>query len=350
MDRREPSRPDVARASAARVGGVARRRRVARRGVGRAPRVERQPRGRGRAPAGRSSLPAARRAAPSRRDLPRARGALRDAVGDRHLRRRRPHAGLVGVPPPRSLAAAPSGRRSPRPVLLNTWEAVYFDHDTGRLRSSPSGRRARRRALRARRRVVRFAARRPVAVSATGGCRPTSTPTVWPRSSSTCAGSAWSSASGSSPRWSIPTATSIRAHPDWALDTPGYEPVLGRHQLVLDLARPEAFADVLGQLDALLTDHDIAFVKWDMNRDHVQGSGADGAAGTHAQTMALYRLLDELRERDIRRSRSRAARRAAPASTSASSPAPIGCGRATATTRSNARRSSAALRCSSRPR
>ena len=31
-----------------------------------------------------------------------------------------------------------------------------------------------------------------------------------------------------------------------------------------------------------------------MNRDHIQGSGADGAAGTHAQTLALYRLLDAL--------------------------------------------------------
>ena len=34
-----------------------------------------------------------------------------------------------------------------------------------------------------------------------------------------------------------------------------------------------------------------------MNRDHIGGSGADGAAGTHAQTLALYRLLDELRAR-----------------------------------------------------
>ena len=34
-----------------------------------------------------------------------------------------------------------------------------------------------------------------------------------------------------------------------------------------------------------------------MNRNHVQGSGADDKAGTHAQTLALYRLLDELRAR-----------------------------------------------------
>ena len=94
-----------------------------------------------------------------------------------------------------------------------------------------------------------------------------------------------------------PDSDLYRAHPDWALVDPGYEPVLGRHQLVLDLAIPAAFDEILGRLDALLGDHDIAFVKWDMNRDHVQATGADGRAGTHAQTLALYRLLDELRRR-----------------------------------------------------
>ncbi len=34
-----------------------------------------------------------------------------------------------------------------------------------------------------------------------------------------------------------------------------------------------------------------------MNRDHIGGSGADGAAGTHAQTLAVYRLIDDLRSR-----------------------------------------------------
>ena len=34
-----------------------------------------------------------------------------------------------------------------------------------------------------------------------------------------------------------PDSDLFRAHPDWALITDGYEPVLGRNQLVLDLAR-----------------------------------------------------------------------------------------------------------------
>ena len=94
-----------------------------------------------------------------------------------------------------------------------------------------------------------------------------------------------------------PDSDLYRAHPEWALTTDGYEPVSARHQLVLDLARPDAFDHVLGRLDALLGDHDIAFVKWDMNRDHVGGSGAGGGAGTHAQTLAVYCLLDELGRR-----------------------------------------------------
>jgi alpha-galactosidase len=94
-----------------------------------------------------------------------------------------------------------------------------------------------------------------------------------------------------------PDSDLYRAHPEWALTTDGYEPVLARHQLVLDLAQPGAYDHVLGQLDALLGDHAIDYVKWDMNRDHIAASGVSGAAGTHAQTLAVYRLLDELRAR-----------------------------------------------------
>jgi alpha-galactosidase len=94
-----------------------------------------------------------------------------------------------------------------------------------------------------------------------------------------------------------PDSDLYRAHPDWMLATPGYEHVIGRNQVVLDLAIPEAFEYILGQLDALLRDHDIAFVKWDQNRDQVQGSGAGGAAGAHEQALAVYRLFDAVRQR-----------------------------------------------------
>jgi alpha-galactosidase len=89
----------------------------------------------------------------------------------------------------------------------------------------------------------------------------------------------------------------FRNHPEWVLADRGREPIRGRNQLVLNLAIPDAFDHVLGQLDALLSNNRIAYVKWDMNRAHVAGSGLDGAAGTHAQTLAVYRLIDELRTR-----------------------------------------------------
>jgi alpha-galactosidase len=43
---------------------------------------------------------------------------------------------------------------------------------------------------------------------------------------------------------------------------------------------------------------DIAYIKWDHNRDLVDaGDATGGAPGVHAQTLALYRLMDELRRR-----------------------------------------------------
>ncbi|NCV46576.1 MAG: alpha-galactosidase [Actinobacteria bacterium] len=87
----------------------------------------------------------------------------------------------------------------------------------------------------------------------------------------------------------------VRVHPDWVLHAVDYVPVMARHQLLLDLTNEQAFAHVFAQLDALLRDHDIAFVKWDMNRPLIHASAADGAAGAHRQTLAFYRLLDALR-------------------------------------------------------
>jgi alpha-galactosidase len=70
----------------------------------------------------------------------------------------------------------------------------------------------------------------------------------------------------------------------------GTLPPTSRNQQVLDLANPAAYAYVLERLDELLRDNDVAFVKWDHNRDLI-------GARAHGQTLAVYRLLDELRTR-----------------------------------------------------
>jgi alpha-galactosidase len=94
-----------------------------------------------------------------------------------------------------------------------------------------------------------------------------------------------------------PDSDTFRAHPDWVLAPgDGTLPPPSRHQQVLDLANPEAYDHILTRLDELLRDNDIAFVKWDHNRDLI-AAGHGERPGVHRQTRAVYRLLDELRTR-----------------------------------------------------
>jgi len=64
-----------------------------------------------------------------------------------------------------------------------------------------------------------------------------------------------------------PNSDLYRAHPDWVLHFPGRPETEARNQLVLNLARPDVRDYVLGFLDKLLTENDIAFFKWDYNRN-----------------------------------------------------------------------------------
>jgi alpha-galactosidase len=58
----------------------------------------------------------------------------------------------------------------------------------------------------------------------------------------------------------------FRAHPDWALTVPNRAPTMGRNQLVLDMGRAEVVEYLYGVFSALLREHRIEYVKWDMNR------------------------------------------------------------------------------------
>jgi alpha-galactosidase len=185
----------------------------------------------------------------------------------------------------------------PRKVLLNTWEAVYFNHDTDVLKGLADA-------------AAALGIERFVLDDGWFGSRRNDrrglgdwwvSPDVYPDGLhpliNHVTGLGMEFGIWVEPEMVNPDSDLYRAHPEWALETPGYESVLGRQQLVLNLAHPGAFDEVLTRLDELLRDHDISYVKWDMNRDHIHGSGADGRAGTNAQTLALYRLLDELAER-----------------------------------------------------
>lgn len=57
-----------------------------------------------------------------------------------------------------------------------------------------------------------------------------------------------------------------RAHPDWALTQPGRKPNLGRSQMVLDMGRQEVRDYLFEQISSILKSANISYVKWDMNR------------------------------------------------------------------------------------
>jgi alpha-galactosidase len=64
-----------------------------------------------------------------------------------------------------------------------------------------------------------------------------------------------------------PNSDLYRKHPDWVLNFAGRPRSEGRNQLVLNLARPDVRAYVFRVLDKLLNENDIAFLKWDYNRN-----------------------------------------------------------------------------------
>ena len=81
-----------------------------------------------------------------------------------------------------------------------------------------------------------------------------------------------------------------RAHPDWAL-TDRFPTIYGRHQLLLDLTKPEVRDYIVENVSAVLDSANITYVKWDMNRHSI----AVGAKA-HAYILGLYDVLRRIFE------------------------------------------------------
>ncbi|MCU0499726.1 MAG: alpha-galactosidase [Anaerolineae bacterium] len=64
-----------------------------------------------------------------------------------------------------------------------------------------------------------------------------------------------------------PDSDLYRAHPDWVIHFPSRDRTEARNQLILNFARLDVQEYILDQMDRLLRDHRIAFIKWDMNRN-----------------------------------------------------------------------------------
>jgi len=99
-----------------------------------------------------------------------------------------------------------------------------------------------------------------------------------------------------------PDSELYRAHPDWVLNFPARPRSEARYQLVLNLARPDVREYVENFLDKLLTENDIAFLKWDYNRNWSE-PGWDQLPADEQQRVYvefirnLYAILADLRKK-----------------------------------------------------
>ena len=99
-----------------------------------------------------------------------------------------------------------------------------------------------------------------------------------------------------------PNSDLYRKHPDWVLNFAGRPRSEGRNQLVLNLARPDVRAYVFQVLDKLLNENDIAFIKWDYNRNWSEPGWPAVAPEDQKKVYIdyvqnLYSILAEVREK-----------------------------------------------------
>ncbi|MDJ0334325.1 alpha-galactosidase [Salinibacterium sp. G-O1] len=195
----------------------------------------------------------------------------------------------------RFLRSRPNHPSSIRPVVLNTWEAVYFDHNLEGLLQL-----AERAQLLG---VERFVLDDGWFLNRRDDTRGLGDwvvdDAVWPHGLAPLISEVHARGMDFG-LWVEPEMVNedsdvIREHPDW-ISGPGLSriPEQWRHQQCIDLVNPQAWTYVFDRLNALLTDNDIAYLKWDQNRDLTE-MGHAGSPSTHAQTLAAYRLMDELK-------------------------------------------------------
>ena len=198
------------------------------------------------------------------------------------------------------MRARPQHPRAPRPLVLNTWEAVYFDQSPERLAALAD----RAAEIGVERFVLDdgwFQGRRDDSTSLGDWVVDAA---VWPDGLGPLAARVHARGMQFG-LWFEPEMVSLdsdlaRAHPDWLLHEPGHldhpEALSWRQQYVLDLAHPGAFAHVRDRMDALIGELGIDFIKWDHNRDLVE-SVHEGRPGGYAQMTAVYRLIRDLKHR-----------------------------------------------------
>jgi alpha-galactosidase len=173
----------------------------------------------------------------------------------------------------------------PRPVHYNSWEGIYFDHDLPALKTIAD-------------KAAAIGAERFVLDDGWFGRRDDDTTSLgdwvidrrkWPDGLHPLIAHVhalkmtfglWFE-----PEMVNPDSDLYRAHPDWALGT--VDQILGRHQMVLNLAMPQVRDTLFDRISAILSEYPIDYIKWDHNRLlPVVDAG---------QTRGAYALFDRLR-------------------------------------------------------
>ena len=98
-----------------------------------------------------------------------------------------------------------------------------------------------------------------------------------------------------------PDSDLYRAHPDWVIHFPTRARTESRNQHILNMARADVQEYIISVLDKLLSEHNIAFIKWDMNRGVSEPGWAD-APGDQREiwvryVQGVYHVWGTLRER-----------------------------------------------------
>ena len=98
-----------------------------------------------------------------------------------------------------------------------------------------------------------------------------------------------------------PDSDLYRAHPDWALHVPGRDSSLSRNQLVLDFSRPEVVDCIHAMIAKVIRESKISYIKWDMNRSITECYNESLPADRQGEVFHRYILgVYDLYERLIR--------------------------------------------------
>ena len=196
----------------------------------------------------------------------------------------------------RARLAWPAESMRPRPIHLNTWEALYFDHQAPALDAlvdAAASIGVERFVLDDGWFVGRYSDR-----AALGDWIPD--PDKYPQGLAPLIERVrqrgmefglWVE-----PEMINPDSALFRQHPDWALQIAGRPMQTWRNQLVLDLSRAEVREYLFECLNAVLRSGPIAYLKWDMNRDLTQAGRSDGSPAYRSNVLALRNLMEKIRK------------------------------------------------------